>query len=347
MVITIIGILIALLLPAVQAAREAARRGQCGNNLKQAALGLHLYHEANNVLPCGLSYKAPNYSGWSWSAEILPFMEQANITSQINIPICLQRLHQRERDQAVRVDLPMPTLRRRSWFIAAERFRAHSTLPNRIMLESPPTRPRPSEAFAFTLNGSGCLYVDSSISFGIITDGTSQTLLLGEVIPFLDPSIDPLVTSQGYPAGAVLADSWAAATRITTAYGINKGASYYQSGPASGHPGRRELRVCRRSRIVLERKHPTGHPSLADHAAMASGADGVTPDILDQRGLSDMADNYSAIVGHDGSALACFALLGCGGKPPVKIMHGSVTCGGKGADRTSGVRAHRKRRPHR
>ena len=87
-VIAIIGILIALLLPAVQAAREAARRGQCANNLKQLGLGLVNYEQSQKVFPSSVySWKAccdsatfpsdpvtTNTSGW---IGVLPFLEQA------------------------------------------------------------------------------------------------------------------------------------------------------------------------------------------------------------------------------------------------------------------------------
>lgn len=74
-VIAIIGILIALLLPAVQAAREAARRMQCTNQLKQIGLGLHNYHDTNNNFPAALCGKG-GYGCVSMLIPLLPFVEQ-------------------------------------------------------------------------------------------------------------------------------------------------------------------------------------------------------------------------------------------------------------------------------
>jgi prepilin-type N-terminal cleavage/methylation domain-containing protein len=76
-VIAIIGVLVALLLPAVQAAREAARRSSCQNNLKQIALAVHNYHDTYLHLPPAST--APNLAGSSGFAAILPFLEQSNL----------------------------------------------------------------------------------------------------------------------------------------------------------------------------------------------------------------------------------------------------------------------------
>src|SRR3977135_1608701 len=83
-VIAIIAILVSLLLPAVQKVREAANNSKCQNNLKQIALGLHNYHDANGKLPYGVDQgSGKNYM--SFLVNILPYMEQQNIYNALNL----------------------------------------------------------------------------------------------------------------------------------------------------------------------------------------------------------------------------------------------------------------------
>jgi prepilin-type N-terminal cleavage/methylation domain-containing protein len=77
-VIAIIGILVALLLPAIQAAREAARRSQCLNHVKQVGLAIHLYHDALKSLPPS---RMPCWHG-TWASAIWPYLEEGNIAAQ-------------------------------------------------------------------------------------------------------------------------------------------------------------------------------------------------------------------------------------------------------------------------
>ncbi len=86
-VIAIIAVLISLLLPAVQQAREAARRSQCKNNLKQIGLGLHNYSESFGSFPPGMVevFSSGDQGNWGWAAMILPQMDQSALYNQINV----------------------------------------------------------------------------------------------------------------------------------------------------------------------------------------------------------------------------------------------------------------------
>jgi len=92
-VIAIIGVLVALLLPAVQSAREAARRTQCGNNLKQLGLGLHNYHDVAGRLPTNINHVRTNVfptedrNRASHLVNLLPFIEQKPLYDQISFAL--------------------------------------------------------------------------------------------------------------------------------------------------------------------------------------------------------------------------------------------------------------------
>ncbi|MEN6495153.1 MAG: DUF1559 domain-containing protein [Thermoguttaceae bacterium] len=172
-VIAIIGILIALLLPAVQAAREAARRTQCNNNLKQIGLALHNYHDTFGVFPPGCISSGTNppnggnaVSGWVF---ILPFMEMEN-------------LH-------------------RLWDFRYSYDAAENNAAKKVPVDGYfcPSKPRPEKASSSVAYGdyalsagtghtnSGSVYYrkgmfsqNSVCRFGDILDGTSNTIAVGE-----------------------------------------------------------------------------------------------------------------------------------------------------------------------
>ncbi|MCA9270892.1 MAG: DUF1559 domain-containing protein [Planctomycetales bacterium] len=91
-VIAIIGILVALLLPAVQSAREAARRMQCKNNIRQLGLGLHTYHEANGEFPFGSTYTTTT-STVTWATRILPHIEQQNLYDLFDFDVAITHVN--------------------------------------------------------------------------------------------------------------------------------------------------------------------------------------------------------------------------------------------------------------
>src|SRR5256885_1850840 len=80
-VIAIIGVLVGLLLPAVQKVREAANRIKCGNNLHQIGLAAHQYHDTAQSFPAGMRFRngTDTYAMMSWLTQILPFVEQDSL----------------------------------------------------------------------------------------------------------------------------------------------------------------------------------------------------------------------------------------------------------------------------
>ena len=87
-VIAIIGILVSLMLPAIQAARGTARRMQCSNNLRQLGLAMHMYHNTYNTLPPGfmvLNEQRQINGGWAWAVFLMPYIEQSALQNKLDV----------------------------------------------------------------------------------------------------------------------------------------------------------------------------------------------------------------------------------------------------------------------
>ncbi len=207
-VIAIIGILIALLLPAVQAAREAARRSQCSNNLKQLALGLHNYADTLKTFPSGFITNFPTVpatlerSHWSWGALILPFIEQAPLHDQLQVGrvplwsnlgtpaglaalqtplstfVCPSDTGPALNDFGAKINAVYANYEKQVTSDGTTRYSIAKSSYVGVGCSGNSTTPVNGELTYGP--ASGVLYSNSNIGFRDITDGTSNTAMLGE-----------------------------------------------------------------------------------------------------------------------------------------------------------------------
>jgi len=182
-VIAIIGILVALLLPAIQAAREAARRTECNNNLKQMGLALHNYHDtyASGTFPPGFIRSL----GWSWGSYLLPFAEQQQLYDNMGVGDRTNWDKPAHLDNG-RMELSMylcPSDAGRPKLNDLRKPKESVGNKRRALGYSSYVAIRGSNMGpGWWLDGGGVIYGESAIGFRDILDGTSNTVAISERI---------------------------------------------------------------------------------------------------------------------------------------------------------------------
>jgi prepilin-type N-terminal cleavage/methylation domain-containing protein/prepilin-type processing-associated H-X9-DG protein len=198
-VIAIIGVLIALLLPAVQSAREAARRMQCTNNLKQLGLACANYADINGVFPSGgFKSQAAEIGGacggsheQSFFIGLLPFMEQGPLynafnasigyTSPSNTTVCSTAISAVSCPSDPEASLVQSTFRASYGGQYDMRYTSYRGNAGTFYAVSRYTSPRCSNFAAMRAAANGVIYLYSAVSIAQISDGTSNTMLASEI----------------------------------------------------------------------------------------------------------------------------------------------------------------------
>jgi prepilin-type N-terminal cleavage/methylation domain-containing protein len=264
-VIAIIGILVALLLPAVQAAREAARRAQCSNHLRQLALAVHNYESTYRCLPASTivnldTTATGNNLAWGVHGRILQFLEQAALYDKVNI------------NQAWDAQMAIDALK-------IEVYGCPSDPGSTRLRDTGAGKPRlyPT-SYGFNLGtwfvydprtrqgGDGAFYPNSHLSMAAFLDGTSNTMLAAEVKAWQP------YTRNGGPAGTAIPGDPAAASAM-----VASGAEYKDTGHTEWPDGRVHhtgFTAAMGPNADVPYTPPAGQPVTADYNSWQEGKDG-------------------------------------------------------------------------
>jgi prepilin-type N-terminal cleavage/methylation domain-containing protein/prepilin-type processing-associated H-X9-DG protein len=184
-VIAIIAILVGLLLPAVQAAREAARRSQCVNNLKQFGIAIQNYHDAHLALPPGYvsGFDAVGNDtgpGWGWAAMLLPQFEQGPLFNACNFQLAIEAPANSTGRVANVGNFLCPSDPSASAYTAVRRNAATGAPVQDICQVAPSNYVGMYGTGEPGPDGEGVFFRNSGIAFRDVTDGLAQTIFVGE-----------------------------------------------------------------------------------------------------------------------------------------------------------------------
>jgi prepilin-type processing-associated H-X9-DG protein/prepilin-type N-terminal cleavage/methylation domain-containing protein len=240
-VIAIIGVLVALLLPAVQAAREAARRMSCSNNLSQVIFALQNYDSSFGAYPSGtLDAKgpianSPQGNHHNWLTQLLPYIEERNTYNHVDFSV---GVYDPKND-------PVRQIRIRT-FICPSDAMGNATIGVSSYAGLHHDLDQPIDA-----NNNGVLFLNSAVRYEDIKDGSSQTIAIGERIIDLQQDLGWMsgtrstLRNTGLPINAVMASrrrNRSAASAMLDAPGTDVAAVV--GGYSSQHPGGAQFAFC-------------------------------------------------------------------------------------------------------